>query len=117
MNLNKIGTLGENTTVKYLKKNGYKIIDRNYSCRFGEIDIIARQNEYIAFVEVKARGKDALFSPIQAVTFSKQKKIKYTAELYLSENDLNNLQPRFDVAEIFVNNNKVDKINYIENAF
>lgn len=117
MNLNKIGTLGENITVKYLKKNGYKIIKRNYGCRFGEIDIIASKNEYLAFVEVKARGKDALFSPIQAVTPGKQKKIKYTAELYISENGVNNLQPRFDVAEIFVKDNKVDKINYIENAF
>lgn len=47
----------------------------------------------------------------------KQNKIKYTAELYLSEKDINDLQPRFDVSEIFVKNNKVDKINYIENAF
>jgi len=116
-----IGNFGEDFTVNYLKKQGYKIIERNYHSRFGEIDIIAANKKVIAFVEVKARGEKSLYTPREAVDFSKQQKCRKTAEIYLVNNP-NNLQPRFDVSELVIKENenhkpKVTEHNYIENAF
>ncbi|MDO5015065.1 MAG: YraN family protein [Clostridia bacterium] len=117
MNLNKKGKAGENATVHYLRKKGYKILERNYFCRFGEIDIIAEKGDYLAFVEVKTRSENFLYSPLEAVTTSKQNKILKTAQVYLSKNNLSEKQPRFDIAEVYLIDKKINKINYIENAF
>lgn len=111
-----VGNFGEDFTAKFLKKNKCKILNRNYSCKYGEIDIIACNKQYILFVEVKTRGENYIFTPSEAVTKSKQMKILKTAVYYLNHNDIN-LQPRFDVCEVFVSPNKKPEINYIENAF
>lgn len=111
-----VGNFGEDFTAKFLKKNKYKILNRNYSCKYGEIDIIACNKQYILFVEVKTRGENYIFTPSEAVTKSKQIKILKTAVYYLNHHDIN-LQPRFDVCEVFVSPNKKPEINYIENAF
>lgn len=115
-----IGKFGEDFTVNYLKKHGYKILERNYYSKFGEIDIIAANKSVIAFVEVKARGENALYSPREAVNFSKQQKCIKTAEVYLTKN-ITQLQPRFDVSEMLIkeeNHKKAVQLhNYIENAF
>ena len=111
-----VGNFGEDFTAKFLKKNKYKILKKNYSCKYGEIDIIACNKQYILFVEVKTRGENYIFTPSEAVTKSKQMKILKTAVYYLNHNDIN-LQPRFDVCEVFVSPNKKPEINYIENAF
>ncbi len=117
MNIGKVGTLGENSVVKHLKKHKYKIVDRNYTSRFGEIDIIAKNKEFLLFVEVKTRKENSLVSGASAVDVAKQQKITLTAQDYLIKNETD-LQPRFDVAEvIYAQNNKNPKINYIENAF
>lgn len=111
-----IGNFGEDFTEKYLKKNKYKILDRNYTCKYGEIDIIACNKNYILFVEVKTRGENYIYTPSEAVTKSKQRKLLKTAVYYLKNNNIN-LQPRFDISEVFVSPNKKPEINYIENAF
>ena len=99
MSLRKIiGDYGENIAVKYLIKNKYNILDSHFSSRFGEIDIIARDAGSIAFVEVKARSKDAQVSGTEAVDRSKRKKLRATACFYASNNGDN--QYRFDVLEI-----------------
>ncbi len=117
MNIGKVGMLGENSVVKHLKKNKYKIVEQNYISRFGEIDIIAKNKEFLAFVEVKTRKENSLVSGLNAVDSIKQQKIILTAEYYLSQNETS-LQPRFDVAEvIYAQNSKKLQINYIENAF
>lgn len=110
------GQIGEEFTVKYLKKKGYKILETNFHSRFGEIDIIARKNKYIAFVEVKTRDEKYIVHPLEAVTKSKQNKIILTAQYYLLQLK-DNLQPRFDVASIICSNQKPVSIEYIENAF
>lgn len=120
MNLGLVGKTAEDKTSAFLRKNGYKILKRNYSCRFGEIDIIAEKEEYIIFIEVKARKKGSLVSPIEAVDSKKVKRIMLTAEDYISKTETV-LQPRFDVAEVEVSEN-ADKslsysLHYIENAF
>ena len=110
MNKAVTGKLGELAAGRYLRENGYEIITANYRCRLGEIDIIAKQNKYICFVEVKTRSENYKYAPADAVTFSKRKKI-----IAASHNV--DLQPRFDVVEVFVEKNQVAKINLITNAF
>lgn len=117
MNIKKtIGDKGEEFTAKFLKKNKYKIIERNYSCKLGEIDIIAEDKEYLLFVEVKTRQEGQMLEPRYSVDKKKQQKILRTASYYL-QNNKNKKQPRFDIAEVIVNNEGKMSINYLENAF
>ena len=112
----KRGNIGEDFAVKFLAKKGFEIVDRNFRTRFGEIDIIAKDKEYILFIEVKARGENMLFSPAEAVIKSKQRKIILTAQIYLSQNPVE-LQPRFDIIEVYLERDKPKKAIMIENAF
>ncbi|MBQ1231542.1 MAG: YraN family protein [Clostridia bacterium] len=120
MNLTKkMGDKGEDLTAKYLRERGFIITKRNFHSRYGEIDIIAENAQYILFVEVKTRKNNAFVSGFSAVDIHKRRKIIATAEEYLSKS-LTELQPRFDVAEITVFGEKERteyKMNYIENAF
>lgn len=113
-----VGAAGERFIVKYLEKNGYEILERNYRFRRNEIDIIAKKDRYIAFVEVKARRQNPYFSPAQAVTKDKQKRIMNAAYAYMLSHK-SGLQPRFDVAEVIIDPVKLKSvsINYIKNAF
>lgn len=113
-----IGEKGEEYTVKFLEKKKYKILERNYRKRYGEIDIIAENKNYIVFVEVKTRHKDSMTSAADAVNRQKQIRIIKTASLYLAENETEKFC-RFDVCEVYVNsdNLKLVDINYIEAAF
>lgn len=115
----KIGKKGEDIAVCYLENRGYKILDRNYYSRYGEIDIIAEKENYIVFVEVKIRRVGTPFIAAEAVDTIKQKKIIKTATIYLSQTGTG-LQPRFDVIAILFNK-KLGRCDYtvdhIENAF
>lgn len=106
------GGFGENNACEYIIKKGFKILERNYRTSFGEIDIIAKDNNFIVFIEVKYRMSLEHGYPREAVGKSKQTKIKNTALNFISENDIDNCDFRFDVIEILGNN-----IEYIENAF
>lgn len=109
-----VGDFGEDLVEEYLRKKGYDILDRNFRKSFGEIDIIARIDEIVVFVEVKTRKNKDFANPSEAVTISKQQKIIKASQAYLMENDLTDSIIRFDVAEVI----RVDgEINYIENAF
>lgn len=110
------GAYGELYTARFLRVKGYDIIDANYRCRLGEIDIIASDGKYICFVEVKTRGKNALYSAKEAVDYGKQKRIAATAQFFLQKNKTK-LQPRFDVAEVYVEDGKAVSFNYIKNAY
>ncbi|MDD6284796.1 MAG: YraN family protein [Firmicutes bacterium] len=112
MNIGITGESGEQLAVKHLQSEGYKITVRNYQSRFGEIDIICENDEYIVFAEVKTRASDALVSGRFAVTAAKQRRIIKTAMLYLQQNQ-SPLQPRFDVIEV----SGKEGLNHIENAF
>lgn len=113
---NSTGRLGENYIARFLEKKGYHIIKRNYHCRFGEIDIIAENDQYIAFVEVKTRKKDGLVAPFEAITPAKCQKIVLTAGQYITENTVTK-QPRFDAAAVYTENGAVVGEEYLENAF
>lgn len=109
-----IGDFGEEITSKYLEKNGYKILDRNYSKPFGEIDIIAIKGDVISFVEVKTRKSDDFAYAAEAVDFYKQERIKRASQAFLMERKLTDFLISFDISEVYLDTRK---INYIENAF
>lgn len=114
-----IGDFGEEIVSKYMQRKEYSILERNFHSRFGEIDIIVKNSEYIVFVEVKTRKNNSGISGVEAVDTKKQKKIIKTAMIYLNENHIE-LQPRFDVVEVNyykISGKKFIKINHIENAF
>lgn len=100
----------------FLRLHGYRIADRNYHSRFGEIDIIAQKSDTIIFVEVKARGENSVAAPAFAVDVYKQRKIIKTAQFYLSHKNKTDCDIRFDVVEIFKNSGRL-KLNHIKNAF
>ena len=114
-----IGAWGETQAAKYLKKKGFRIVERNWSCRFGEIDLIAADREYLAFVEVKLRKSDAFARAAEFVDRHKQNRLRMSAELWLSLHETE-LQPRFDVVEIYAPEGEATKkpiINHLEDAF
>lgn len=113
MNNRQIGKEYESRVCEYLSEHGYLIIERNYSCRFGEIDIIAQSQKYICFVEVKYRKDSSCGYPEEAVTISKMKKICKTAQFYIfSHKKYIDYQMRFDVVSVLGN-----EIRLYENAF
>ncbi|MCM1114394.1 MAG: YraN family protein [Clostridium sp.] len=114
--MNNKGKLWEIEAAKFLRKNKYKIIETNYRSRFGEIDLIAVNKNYICFVEVKQRSVNSIAAPCEFVDYNKQQKIISTANMYLSLNAVS-LQPRFDVVEIYTEDNKIKSIKHLENAF
>ncbi|MBQ3005606.1 MAG: YraN family protein [Clostridia bacterium] len=109
-----VGFDGEKAAKEFLKENNYKIVEQNFRTRFGEIDIIAKDGNYIVFVEVKTRGEKSFGNPMEAVDYPKQKKIIMASEQFLLKKEFFDLQPRFDVIEVF---SESGKINHIINAF
>ena len=108
-----IGKFGEEEAKQYLEQQGYKILDRNFSCKRGEIDIIALDKEEIVFVEIKSRTNQEFGLPAEAVTKKKIEHILKTAEYYLYIRNLQNEPTRIDVIEIFIQN-KLIKINHLK---
>ena len=114
-----IGAWGESLAAEYLAKKHYKIVAANFSCRFGEIDLIAENKHFLIFVEVKLRKSASFAQAKEFVDFYKQGRIRTTAELYLSEHPTK-LQPRFDVIEIYAPEGMQTKkpvIHHLEDAF
>ena len=110
----KKGKIGENIANKYLISLGMTIICSNYRTKFGEIDIIAKLENKIIFVEVKSRMSKDYGLACEAVDYKKASKITSVAKYYISTNNLKNYEIRFDVIEIYFIE---EKINHIENAF
>jgi putative endonuclease len=94
------GKKGEELAAAYLAQTGYRIVERNYRCVFGEIDIVAWEGETLVFVEVKSRRTEAFGAPQVAVGFAKQDKISRIALNYLSEKHLRHHPARFDVVAV-----------------
>ena len=120
-----LGKQGEKLAEQYLKKQGYKLLKRNYTTPYGEADLVFLDGEEVVFVEVKTRSVERdLYSPFgrpaDAVTRSKQKRTVDAARGFLHANPkMNKYQPRFDVIEVYLDkeNRALLEINHIENAF
>jgi len=110
----RIGDLGENFAVNLLKKNGYKIINRNFRSKFGEIDIIAIKNKALIFIEVKCRWSKKFGAPEEAVTYAKIKKLRKSAEYFsLLHPDLPN-KLLIEVVALEVTENQISSAKIIE---
>ena len=108
-----LGNEGENLAAGYFKKKGYKILDRGFYCRYGEIDIIAQKGKTIVFVEVKLRKNSGFAAAMEQVGPQKQERIRKTAMLWIQQHD-QNFDYRFDVVEVY---RESGQLNHIENAF
>ena len=116
MNTKILGDMGENLAAAHLERKGYAIIERKFKTRIGEIDLIARQNHVIVFIEVKTRQSSEFGRPGEAVGYRKQQKIIRTASWYIRQKHLEDVSCRFDVIEVYCWQGGYH-INQIENAF
>lgn len=115
----KIGQWGEDIAREYLHLNEYHIIQQNWRCRSGEIDIIAQLEDTIIFVEVRTRKSKSQFGlASESVDYRKQKKVRETAQVYLHLNGKHDHMVRFDVIAVLLNEEaEVEKLDHICNAF
>ena len=116
---NLAGAWGEALAAEFLRKKKYSIVSSGFRCRFGEIDLIAANKKYLLFVEVKMRKSSGFAEAKEFVDYYKQNRLRTTAELFLSQHPTN-LQPRFDVIEIYAPEGTATlqpKIYHLENAF
>ena len=113
VNKRALGTEKEQVAAAFLEQQGYQILQKNYRCKIGEVDLIARHGEYLVFVEVKYRKNDRIGSPEEAVTPAKQKRISKVCVWYLRENHLSLDTPcRFDVVAV-----SQEEVRIYQNAF
>lgn len=112
-----IGNIGENAVCDFLIRNGYEILKRNFTIKGGEIDIIAKKNNVIAFVEVKTRKPNALEDGESAITYKKKSFIIKTAEYYVDNYGNEDDIYRFDVAVVTADKGDIKKIRYYAGAF
>ena len=113
------GAWGEALAAKFLQKKRFQIVATNYKCRFGEIDLIVSNRKYLVFVEVKLRKSDKFAGAAEFVDKRKQDRLRTTASIYLSEYPTE-LQPRFDVIEIYApqgTDTRDPEIYHMEDAF
>ena len=113
MNTTLAGREGEAKAAEYLRKKRYEILGANYRCRFGELDLIAKKRDLVIFVEVKLRRNDRFGAAADAVTPTKQNKLKKAALAWLAATNCT-APTRFDVIEVYTESGQ---INHIENAF
>ena len=110
------GKLGEDIAVDYLKNEGYRIIERNYRCVFGEIDIVATDRNVIVFVEVRSRKSAKYGSPQESVGLNKKMKVSKIALNYLKEKQFQDCRARFDVVAVKILT-EGSEVKLIKNAF
>lgn len=112
-----LGVLGEELAFHELRRKGYKILLRNYECLFGEIDLIAKHQGFLVFVEVKTRSTDEMGPPAEAVTPDKRRQIVRVAQYYLKRYGIHDVPCRFDVAAVSLPPDAEPVIEVLESAF
>lgn len=115
--MSNLGVYGESLASSILNDKGYEIVDRNYRYGHGEIDIIAVKDDILVFIEVKTRRNTQFGEPEEAITYSKQKQLRKIANAYLYEKNITDMDCRFDVVAILLEEGATPLINHIENAF
>ena len=126
-NKKELGSWGEKKARKYLENNNYKIVESNFQTRSGEVDLIAVQDKFIVFIEVKTRRSHSFGQPESSINHRKKDKIRSLANYYLLKHDYSDLQVRFDVITIMIRKDRSNdsnygngtnfELNHIENAF
>lgn len=111
-----LGREGEHVAEQFLRKKGYKVVERNYRCAAGELDLIVLDRRVVVFVEVKTRSGKGFGSPLEAVEFHKQRRMIRAAQFFLSANKLHQRDARFDVVGISWSGRE-PVVEHIENAF
>ncbi len=113
-----LGKFGEKVAAIFLKRNGYVILERNFSCLFGEIDIIAKDKEAVAFIEVRTRQSDEYGLPVESIRRAKKKKLIRTAWFYIKGRNLEDSLFRFDVVSVLIGNRRRrPEVGLIKDAF
>ena len=111
------GDRGESEVARYLRKKGYTLLASQWRCRFGELDLVARDRRgTVCFVEVKLRSAGSIGLPREFVDARKQERLRTAAAAYLSTHDID-APARFDVAEVYAENDGRLRVEYLENAF
>lgn len=113
----KLGNRGEKIAAKFLRKQGYQIIEKNYRSRLGEIDIVAKEDESVVFVEVKTRCSTHFGLPEEALSYDKRRRLSKLALGYLAHRRIKDTNCRFDVVSILMDNNRANHVKLIKNAF
>lgn len=117
MESREIGQLGERMAARFLREAGFELLFANYHSRFGEIDLIVQDKDYLAFIEVKTRSGQDTMTPREAVDYHKQQRLIKTAKHFLLTHDYD-LQPRFDVVEVLLTkDDQMQGIEHYKNAF
>lgn len=112
-----LGKSGEAKAAKYLKKCGFSIVRKNYSCKHGEIDLIAQDGEILVFIEVKTRSQQSFGCPASAVNPRKQMQISKVAHHYMVEQQTGDMDARFDVISVLMLKGEKPVIDHIPDAF
>jgi putative endonuclease len=116
MQKKELGKKGEEKALRFLKKRGYCIIEKNYVCKMGEMDLIAKEKDTLVFIEVKTRTSTEFGPPQLAVNSSKQRQLSKVALYFLKEKKLEDVKARFDVVAILLGQ-KGEEIELIRDAF
>ena len=111
------GQAGEEMCVRFLERHGYRIIERNFRNKIGEIDIIAKEGEMLCFIEVKLRNSESRELPFESVTQKKQIKLTRVAESYLKFKHIDDIDVRFDVMAVLPDVHGRLRVEIIKNAF
>lgn len=112
----RLGRKGEDEAVRFLSSLGYRLLERNYRSRFGEVDLIAKDGAAIVFVEVKTRASDLYGTPKHSVDNRKQRRISLASQDYMVRNGLTESEARFDVVSIMEGNSGFT-VEHVKNAF
>lgn len=115
-NQQQLGEQGETLATTYLQHKGYNILDRNWNCRYGEIDIVAKDGEMLVFVEVKTRHAQTTEGAFASITPTKQKRLTAAAQLYLSQSEQEDEDWRVDVVAIALPHTGKPIIEHVEDA-
>jgi len=116
MNTKELGKQGEQIAIDYLRKSGYKILEKNFRNRFGEIDIVAKEKGTFCFIEVKTRSNLNFGVPKESVTISKQRRLNKIALSYLKKYNLLDTPARFDLVSVLISQQQI-KVELLKNAF
>ena len=107
-----VGSNGEKVAAEWYEAHGYEVVDRNWRCREGELDLVVRAGRLFVFCEVKARTSDAFGAPVEAITYEKRRRIRHLAARWIEESPVRPAEIRFDVVAVLG-----DQIEVIPGAF